>query len=234
MEHHFNTEVAKKHGVFQAIFIHHIAYWILKNQTNGKNFIHGYYWTYNSTDAFSKQFGYFSQPQIKRIIKKLEEDKIVRSEVLNKIGYDRTKWYTIIDLDIVRIYQIHCTKSSNGLNGMNQPIPDSKPNSKPNNNKEDYSWYLKFINEVFKSKRKTFKKEKLIARLKTFSKDEIKRAILKASKSEYHIENGFMYLTPEYFTRNDENIDKWVNAPEPKQGLGELTLKEKLQDHAGK
>ena len=103
-----------------------------------------------------------------------------------------------------------------------------------NTNSNNMDWYLKFINSTFNSKRKAFNKDKLIARLKTFSKDEIKRAILKASKSEYHIENGFMYLTPEYFTRNDENIDKWVNAPEPKQGLGELTLKEKLQDHAGK
>ena len=220
MEHHFNIEIAKRLDVPSAIFIHHIAFWILKNEANKKNFRNGSYWTYNSTAAFTKLFPYYSQSQIKRIINKLEDQNIIISEVLNTKGYDRTKWYRIIDPFIVQIYSMHCTISSNGLDDIVQPIPDSKPSSKPNSN----LWFLEYLNKTLKRKFRSCNESKLRERLKKFSSEEIKQAILSASKSRYHIDESFRYLTPEYFTRNDQIIDKWLNAPKPKTEQAQKTF----------
>ena len=71
---------------------------------------------------------------------------------------------------------------------------------------------LSWINLSFKRKFNILNKSKLKLRLKTFGIEKIKEAIKNAYNDDYHIKNGFKYLTPEYFLRNDENIDKWLNA----------------------
>lgn len=71
---------------------------------------------------------------------------------------------------------------------------------------------LEWFNSEFKRKFTIINKTKLKARLKTFEIEKIKIAIKNAYSDKYHIENNFKYLTPEYFFRNDENIDKWLNV----------------------
>lgn len=82
--------------------------------------------------------------------------------------------------------------------------------------KEEVSWFLKYLNKTLNRSFRTYNKIKLRERLKTFKSEEIKQAILNASKNSFHLENSFTYLTPEFFTRNDQIIDKWLNAPKPK------------------
>jgi len=170
MEHHFNTEVAQRIDIPAAVFVHHLAYWIKKNEANDKHFNNGYYWTYNSIRAYANLFPYWSNDQVKRIIKKLEDQNIIESAVLNARGYDRTKWYAIIDPAILRIYQIHFAESPNGegetaqsneakppkgIGETAQPIPDSKPSSKTDSkpSKKDYSDLIDDLNkkEIFKN-----------------------------------------------------------------------------------
>lgn len=124
MNHSFNIKLATKYGVEEAIIIENLAFWINKNAANNKNNIDGYYWTYNSSKAFKELFPYISEKKIQRILKKLEELKIVKSGNFNKSSYDRTKWYTITDKSIRQIYTIHLPKLSNGLDTSVQPIPD--------------------------------------------------------------------------------------------------------------
>ena len=71
---------------------------------------------------------------------------------------------------------------------------------------------LEWFNSEFKRKFTIINKTKLKERLKTFEIEKIKIAIKNAYSDKYHIENNFKYLTPEYFFRNDENIDKWLNV----------------------
>jgi len=71
---------------------------------------------------------------------------------------------------------------------------------------------LQWFNSEFKRKFTIINKTKLKERLKTFEIEKIKIAIKNAYSDKYHIENNFKYLTPEYFFRNDENIDKWLNV----------------------
>lgn len=89
-------------------------------------------------------------------------------------------------------------------------------------------WFLDYLFHCTKIKRKALNRPKLKARLKTFKPEEIKRAILNASKSEHHMGNGFRHMTSEFFTRNDDNIDKWLNAPEENTQPKQLTLKDSL------
>ena len=72
-------------------------FWIHKNKANGKHFHDGRYWTYNSVQAFSVLFPYWSQSQIKRVLTKLETNGVIHSGNFNTTAQNRTKWYSLSD-----------------------------------------------------------------------------------------------------------------------------------------
>jgi len=132
--HQFNINVAIKYGPHAAIIINNFAFWQQKNQANKKNWFDGHYWTYNSMDALAELLPYFSKDQIKRILKKLEDENAIKVGNYNRLKMDRTKWYTIIDECIGRYYTLHMAKSPNASGGIASPIPDSKPDNKRTDN----------------------------------------------------------------------------------------------------
>lgn len=154
MNHSFSIKIAKLYGVDEAIIIENLAFWITKNKANNKNYNDGFYWTYNSETAFTKLFPYWSRRQIQRILKSLEDKKIIKVGNYNKAKFDKTKWYTIINTTVLDIYEISyksqkstndpngsidITKSFNGMTENVQPIPDINTNINTNiinNNKE--------------------------------------------------------------------------------------------------
>ena len=73
MEFHFNAELAKQYGVDGAIFLHCMAFWVAKNRANGRHYHEGRYWTYNTLEALSKLFPFWSRRQLERIINGLKE-----------------------------------------------------------------------------------------------------------------------------------------------------------------
>lgn len=124
MNHAFDIELAEKHGVRAAILIEHLAFWQKKNIANNKNYYDGHYWSYNSRRAFSELFPYYSEHQIYRTLSYMEEAGIIKTGNYNKTPYDRTKWYTIIDQSIARMYTIDCAELRNEKCETEQPIPD--------------------------------------------------------------------------------------------------------------
>ena len=70
MEHNFNVEIAKLYGVNVAIFLNNLLFWVHKNRANKQNFRDGNYWTYNTVEAYTEIFPYWSYDQIRTIIKK--------------------------------------------------------------------------------------------------------------------------------------------------------------------
>lgn len=142
LERQYKVEIAKKYGIYEAIFIHNIAYWLKKNIANQKHFHDGYVWTYNSMKAFLELFEEFSERKIRTTIENLVEKGILKKGNYNKIAYDRTTWYTIIKDDILEAYnidysicrksQMETTKKSNENDENVEPIPNlnTKP-SKP-------------------------------------------------------------------------------------------------------
>lgn len=97
MIHAFDDEVALIVGVKGAILLNHLAWWVRKNEASGINFHDGYYWTYNTSDAYSKIFPFFSADVIRKELKNLEKAGYILSGCYNKLAMDRTKWYTLTD-----------------------------------------------------------------------------------------------------------------------------------------
>lgn len=121
MDYSFNVEVAQKYGVNEAIFMHNLYFWIFKNEANERHFYDGRYWTYNSAEAFSKLFPFWSADQIKRLIKKLRDSGHLCIGNFNQNQFNRTSWYALSD-EIINIYKGIIPSDNNG--GEN-PLFDS-------------------------------------------------------------------------------------------------------------
>jgi hypothetical protein len=109
--HMFNKQVAIKYGIDCAIMIQNLCFWIKKNQANNKNLHEDFYWTYNSERAFCILFPYWTRRQIQNILKKLQTLNLIKTGNYNKLKFDRTKWYTIIDPYILNLYEIESPKN---------------------------------------------------------------------------------------------------------------------------
>ncbi len=125
MEHAFNVEVANDVGIQCAVIFQHIMWWIAKNEANNQNFHDGDYWTYNSVKAYTKQFPYLSEKQIRSSLQKLIDEGYLKTANYNTSSYDRTLWYGLGDYG-KRIYlnwqnHLPCRENGNSLGG--EPIP---------------------------------------------------------------------------------------------------------------
>lgn len=92
-----NTDLALVLGdLNEAIVLNQLNYWLGINRKAGKNFIDDRYWVYNSySDWKAKDFPYWSEKTIQRTFTRLENKGVVVSANYNKLGIDKTKWYTI-------------------------------------------------------------------------------------------------------------------------------------------
>lgn len=95
--HSFNTKIAKKLGMIEAVLLQNIKFWIDKSKANNKHFYKGKYWTYNSAKAFSELFDYLSDRQISRALKNLVDDGWLIKDNFNTNPFDRTSWYSLSD-----------------------------------------------------------------------------------------------------------------------------------------
>lgn len=106
----FDVEMAKIYGVENAVMIWNLQHWIEHNESNGKHYYNGRYWTYNSIDAYTKIFPFWSRGQIRRILKSLEENDVIVTGNFNEDARVRTIWYAFTD----SFLQMHLSKSANG------------------------------------------------------------------------------------------------------------------------
>ena len=124
-EYHFNGELAKKYGVNEAVFIHALAFWVAKNQANGKHLHDGRTWTYNTRAAWVKLFPFWTAKQIRRITDHLVEEKAVLTGNFSEDKADRTLWYALAD-PILELYGLFaptiCPNGQMQLPEQAQPI----------------------------------------------------------------------------------------------------------------
>jgi len=124
----FEPEIAKLVGTDAAIILSNIDYWVDFNRSNKVNFHDGQYWTFNSIKAFTEQFTWLTESQIKTCLINLHKAKLILVSSHNKKGYDRTKWYSIpIESTISEKPQMEERELANGTDRNRQPIPDNKP-----------------------------------------------------------------------------------------------------------
>lgn len=134
MTYTFDTFLAARYGVNEAIMLNNFIYWIAKNEANGKHFHDGRYWTYNSIAAMEKLYPFWSTSQIRTAIGSLVRQGVLLKGNYNEKPYDRTVWYGLTDdflNSICQNTQFHLSDFANGIVENGKPIPDSKPTIKP-------------------------------------------------------------------------------------------------------
>ena len=104
MTFHFDADLAAEYGVNEAVFVHHIFYWISHNEANRKHFYKERYWTYNSKKAFTELFPFWTYDQLKRIIKNLVEKSVLMTDNFNENTWDKTIWYSLSD-EVLNYYK---------------------------------------------------------------------------------------------------------------------------------
>ena len=133
--HHFDVEDAMKYGVEKAVVLSNIRFWLNNNKNKDLSTVKhdGYYWMYNTAKDMRNVLPYFTQSKVQRLLKQLEDDGVLIVGNYNKVKYDRTKWYTLSEFT----YDKNCITQTPELNIGNehieQPIQDSKTDTKTNN-----------------------------------------------------------------------------------------------------
>ena len=198
MQHSFDIDIAKEYGILEAILLNNIQFWIEKNKANEVNFYDGYYWTFNSTKAYTELFPYVSQRQIQYALKHLREEGILQTGNYNKSAYDRTLWYAFTEKGefILQNCKIDYKEKKNGIHENVQPIPyintDNKTEYINKDNKQGIN-YQKIVNmyndtcvsfpkitKLSDSRKKTIK-----ARMNTYSYDDFQTLFSKAEASDF-------------------------------------------------
>lgn len=78
-------------GLPESIFLQQLHYWT----EHSSNLIEGKKWVYNSVKKWQEQFPFWSERTLRRIIKGLEDEKLIIVGNFNKLAIDQTKWYRI-------------------------------------------------------------------------------------------------------------------------------------------
>lgn len=100
---YFDPIIAEKIGVDEAIMYHNIKFWCNKNAEKGdpRHFHEDVCWMFNSVRSFQEQLPFWTESQIKRILRNLVNFGYIKKGCFNRIGYDKTSWYTVLVSDEV-------------------------------------------------------------------------------------------------------------------------------------
>lgn len=85
-------KLAERIGLNEAVFAQQLHY-LCKEHGHGRD---GHKWVYNTYDGWAERFPFWSAPQVRRIVTKLEAlGAIVSTQEYNKMPMDKTKWYRV-------------------------------------------------------------------------------------------------------------------------------------------
>ncbi len=86
-------KIAKILGIDRTLLINQVHYWLNKCGKNiaGEEGL----WIYNSLEEWHKQFSYWSMSKLRRVIKYLEDAKLLISRKVNAKKWNHTKWYSL-------------------------------------------------------------------------------------------------------------------------------------------
>jgi hypothetical protein len=97
--HIFNVGIATKYGVFKAIMIEQIYWWVHHNECEeDETMMHeGRFWCRASAKGFNKYLPYIEPQKIGRILRELEKEEKIKVGNFNTKATNQTKWYTFTD-----------------------------------------------------------------------------------------------------------------------------------------
>jgi uncharacterized phage protein (TIGR02220 family) len=97
MEYSFDIKLAKELGVYEAIFLKNMQFWIIHNKAHNKHFKNDRTWTYTSLEALIKLFPFWTKDQIYYIVQKLVKKSIILTEKFSKQALNHCNWYAFVD-----------------------------------------------------------------------------------------------------------------------------------------
>lgn len=112
--HSFDVGIAKKCGLNAAALYNHLFYWIRHNRIQGKNFIEGKTWTYQTLEEIEKYLPYLSYKQIRTSLDKLVDEGLVLKGKFNKTKMDQSTWYSLTNESLLN--------SLTSQNTENEPV----------------------------------------------------------------------------------------------------------------
>lgn len=101
--HSLDTGIAITLGLHAAIVFNHIVYWLNINADKpGCELIEGNYWMYETQKQMAEFFGYLTEDDVCRGIKKLLDHGLLVKGNFNKNKFDRTSWYAVTDKTLIQ------------------------------------------------------------------------------------------------------------------------------------
>lgn len=99
----FDQGIAEKLGLDAAIVFNHIIYWLKINASKQDvEKIEDKYWMYETQQQMADFFGFYSEDQISKAVKKLIESGLIIKKCLSKNPFDRKSWYTVRDQSLIK------------------------------------------------------------------------------------------------------------------------------------
>ena len=93
----FSAEAAKQYGIDGAVLLQGMAYWIEKNAANRRHLHDGRWWTYNSAEALTELFPFWTRRQIQRITGQLTEAGALLIGKFSDGANHNVNWYALSD-----------------------------------------------------------------------------------------------------------------------------------------
>ena len=98
MNHHsFEIKAAIDYDVETALLLNSMAFWTETNAANKKHIHDDRVWLFNSYEAWTILFPYWSSKQMRRILSNAETSGLIVTGNYNKRSGDLTKWYSLTD-----------------------------------------------------------------------------------------------------------------------------------------
>lgn len=93
----FNEGVAMCYGVKIAVVLHYFYLWYRQNEANGIGYYNGEYWIRKSIKECKDFFPYISESQLRRILRDMTDQGLLKATQFNHYVADRTKSYTLTE-----------------------------------------------------------------------------------------------------------------------------------------
>lgn len=203
MQHLFDINIAQKYDVNVAIFLNNLAFWVQRKKANNKHYFDGHYWVYNSVDAYTLLFPYWTYKQLRTIIKKCVDEGLILEGNYNQSPYDRTKWYTLSKKGLELFHfpscpngQIMVPQRADISAPKGRAIPDIKPD-------------IKKEKEMYKEKEKPKRRKPETCLPENYAYNETHQIIAKESNVDI---NHQLELFKDYALQNDRRVCDWDAA----------------------
>lgn len=93
--HSFSVDVAMSFGVDVALMLNHFSFWYLKNKSDNHQYFKGDYWVRMKATQMQEYYPYYTIRQLRYLVDKMIDLKLLKQDEFNTKKNDRTKWYSL-------------------------------------------------------------------------------------------------------------------------------------------